>query len=524
MCQELERIARILSWRAARDTRKLPRASASERTRVELREPRSRWREPAEFPVHASAPEPDRSAYRLLPAVEQLLQSEVLRSASARISRPSLARLAQAELARWRARIAAGELDAARLEQCLARGELVQSLERALAGEARAGLKRALNATGVVLNTGLGRAPVHPEAARAMEEVARSYCVLEVERESGERGQRDARVGALAAELCGAEAGLAVNNNAAAVLLALAALAGGRRALVSRGELVEIGGAFRMPDVMRTAGVELVEVGTTNRTRIGDYERAVCERSAVLLKVHASNYRIVGFTEEARADELVRLARERGLACIYDLGSGLLEREDAPLPAELEAEPELRAAVAAGFDLVLYSGDKLLGAPQAGIAVGTRRAVQTLRAHPLYRALRLDKVQLAGLEATFELLRAGRGAELPARALLRRDAAELERAARELEAAVRDLPQVRARVAADGSQPGSGSAPGVLLPTSVLRIQHAQRSADELARRLRLGDPPVFARAQQNELVLDPRALLEGELPMLAAALRSACG
>jgi L-seryl-tRNA(Ser) seleniumtransferase len=360
---------------------------------------------------------------------------------------------------------------------------------------------------------------VHPEVAEAMAEAAKSYCVLEVDRASGERNQRDDRLGELLVRLTGAEAAIGVNNNAGAVLLLFQTFAGGKEAIVSRGELVEIGGSFRVPDVMARAGAQLVEVGTTNRTRIGDYERALTARTGLLVKVHTSNFRLVGFTEDVSPSEIAALGKDRGIPTAFDLGSGLLETSLAP---QLGGEPLVREAVASGVDAVCFSGDKLLGAPQAGLLVGKRAAIEALRRNPIYRALRLDKVALAGLERTLELLLQGRGAELPVRRMLAQSADEIRPAAQELARQLGSIAGLSTSVEAAGSEPGSGSAPGVEIPTFVVKLTHAKQSPSSLASRLRAGDPPVFARIQGDAILLDPRTLLPGDADDLVRAVANA--
>jgi L-seryl-tRNA(Ser) seleniumtransferase len=463
---------------------------------------------------------PAENPYRLLPAVEEVLRDvDVLRFVQA-VGREVVTGFVQEELERWRAEVRAGTLDGAGIETRLAGGALRAALAERVRGEEESGLVPAVNATGVVLHTGLGRAPLHPEAAERMAEAARRYAVLEVDRATGERSRRDDRLSTLLARLTGAEAAIAVNNNAAAVVLVLSTFAAGRGAVVSRGELVEIGGSFRMPDVMEKAGTRLVAVGTTNRTRAADY-RAASAGAGLFFKVHTSNYAVVGFTEEVEARELAALGAELGVASAYDLGSGLLESAGArPLAEILGGEPLVRAAVASGVDVVTFSGDKLLGGPQAGLLAGKRAAVERLRKNPLYRALRLDKVGLAGLEATLELYLAGRADEIPARALLLREPAELERAAADLARALGELPGLTARVLKSHSQPGSGSAPTVFLPTHAVAVARAGMSPDALARALRRGDPPVFARIAEGDLLLDPRTLLAGDAERLLAAFR----
>lgn len=458
---------------------------------------------------------PVTNPYRLLPSVEEALGA--LSGLEARAGRELVLAFLKEELGQWREAIRTGALDAEALQARLEDGALERAVEGRLRVEEGRGIRRAINAAGVVLHTGLGRSPLHPDVAQAMAEVARSFCILEVERETGKRSQRDARLGELLARVTGAEAGIAVNNNAAAVVLLLNTFASGRATLVSRGELVEIGGSFRMPDVMERAGTRLVEVGTTNRTRIADYANAIADDSGLLLKVHTSNFRLVGFTEEVSGDELGALGRERGVASAFDLGSGLLGDPGV----ELGTEPPVAEAVASGVDVVTFSGDKLLGGPQAGLLVGRRQTIETLRKNPLYRALRLDKVTIAGLEATLGLHLAGRAHELPAWQMLQRSAKELGRTAQDLADALVDVAELTVVVREDTSQPGSGSAPGVFLPTRVCVLDSARYSAEELANALRRADPPVFARIKDDRLVLDPRTLLPGDRDDLVRVLRT---
>jgi L-seryl-tRNA(Ser) seleniumtransferase len=462
------------------------------------------------------------AAFRLLPAIDEILRDARVARLIERVPRDLLGTFAARVVDEWRAEIRGGKLSVGELEQRLGRGGLARAIEHLVDLEQRRGARRAINATGVVLNTGLGRAPVHPEVADAMAEVARSYCILEVDRETGQRNQRDDRLGELLARITGAEAGIGVNNNAGAVFLALQTFAGGRSAVVSRGELVEIGGSFRVPDVMARANAKLVEVGTTNRTRIGDYAAAIGADTGLLMKVHTSNFRVVGFVEEVAAGEIAELGRERGITTAFDLGSGFIECAGAPpLGVLLGGEPLIRSAVESGVDCVTFSGDKLFGAPQAGLIVGHRRAIEALRKNPIYRALRLDKVSLAGLEKTCELVLAGRGGEIPARAMLSIGAEALRPRAELIARSLNALAGFRAEVAADGSEPGSGSAPGVLLPTFAVRVVHERLSCDALASRLRAAEVPVFARVHEGALTIDPRTLLPGDENDLLLAFQS---
>jgi L-seryl-tRNA(Ser) seleniumtransferase len=384
-------------------------------------------------------------------------------------------------------------------------------------------LRRVVNATGVVLHTNLGRAPLSAAARERVAREAAGYCTLEYDTETGARGRRGARAEALLAELTGAEDALVVNNCAAAALLVLTALARDGETIVSRGELVEIGGDFRVPDVMAQSGTTMVEVGTTNRTRLSDYERAVTDETRLLARVHPSNYRIVGFTRAPALAELARLAHERGLLLYEDAGSGaLLDLA----PHGLSGEPVIRESIAAGADVVTFSGDKLLGAAQAGLVVGRRAVVGRLRRHPLYRALRADKLALAALEATLEAYRRGSAlAEVPA---LRALAATRE----ELEGRARDFAgRLRARAGAEtlsveivegNSAVGGGSAPTTHPPTVLLALSHPTLSADALEGRLRRARPPVVARIFDGRVVLDLRTVAAEEEAELLDALAAA--
>ena len=461
--------------------------------------------------------------FRMLPSVEEVLQDVDVARFVAGVGREVVVGFIQEVLDAWRDEIRAGTLDAAGLAARLEGGGLLGTLAERVRGEEGSGLVRVVNATGVVLHTGLGRAPVHAEAAEAMERTARSYGVLEVDRASGARSRRDDRLSVLVARLTGAEAAIAVNNNAAAVVLTLSTFAAGRSVVVSRGELVEIGGSFRLPDVMERAGVHLVDVGTTNRTRAVDYRKGAVEHdTGLLLKVHTSNYRVVGFTEEVQERELAALGAELNIPTALDLGSGLLDPEGArPLQGLLGAEPLVLAAVDSGVDVVMFSGDKLLGGPQAGILCGKRVAIERLRKNALYRALRLDKVTIAGLERTLELYLEGRGDAIPARAMMLRGEDELDAAARALAADLAALGGLETEIVASTSQPGSGSAPTVQLPSRAVAVTHPSLSPDELAGALRAGEPPVFARINDGRLHLDPRTLLEGDAARVVEAFRA---
>jgi len=460
---------------------------------------------------------PEASPYRLLPSVDETLRDPAVAACAREVGYELLASFVASIIEDWRSLIRSGELDASQLAARLEAGELNEEIQRRVREERGRGVTRAVNATGVVLHTGLGRAPVHPEVAAAMAAAARGYCVLEVDRFSGERNQRDERLSELLRRLVGSPAAIAVNNNAGAAFLAMHTFAAGREAIVSRGELVEIGGSFRVPDVMRAAGVKLVEVGSTNRTRAEDYRRAIGGDTGLLMKVHTSNFALVGFTEEVGVAELAALGREHDIPTAFDLGSGLIEVEGTRPLDVLGGETRVRDAVEGGIEIVTFSGDKLVGAPQAGFVVGTPERVEAMRRNPLYRALRLDKVALAGLERTLELLLAGRGDEIPTRRMLLAPADEMREAALALAAELDAIEGLVAEARPDQSEPGSGSAPGEYLETYVVAVTSSRLSPQRLADRLRAADPPVFGRIQGDILLLDPRTLLEGDREGLLA-------
>ena len=374
-----------------------------------------------------------------------------------------------------------------------------------------------INATGVVLHTNLGRAPLAAPAIETLTRIAAGYATLEYDVGTGARGSRHLHCRDLLVELTGAADALVVNNAAGGLLLALSALGRGGEAIVSRGELVEIGGAFRVPDVMARSGAQLVEVGTTNRTHLDDYARAVGHKTRVLLKVHRSNFKVSGFTAEVPANEIAQLAHASGAAALFDLGSGLLLDL---APWGLSGEPLIREAVASGVDLVVFSGDKLLGGPQAGILVGTRAVIEACRKDAIARAVRADKLTLAALEATLRLYREPETArrEIPVLRMLTKRLDDLRREAE----ALRDGVGAGADLAPGESEVGGGSFPGATLETWLVRVTSARHSPDDLAARLRAGSPPVVARIAEGHLVLDPRTILPEQLAPAARALRSA--
>jgi L-seryl-tRNA(Ser) seleniumtransferase len=373
------------------------------------------------------------------------------------------------------------------------------------------GLREVINATGVILHTNLGRAPLSRLAVRAAATAAGGYSDLELDRATGARGRRTARAELLVRALTGAEDSLVVNNNAAALLLALAALAGRKEVIVSRGELIEIGGEFRLPDIMAASGAKLVEVGTTNRTRVGDYRKALGRRTGLILKVHPSNYRVTGFTNSVGVSELADVARAGGVPLVYDVGSGLLDR----YPEVPDDEPAVAEALADGADVVAFSGDKLLGGPQAGILAGRADLVGAMRAHPLARALRVDKMTVAALEAVLRTYARGRRQEVPVWSLLGASPTVLRRRAHALASAFR-----HASVRESQSVVGGGALPGHSLPSSELVIRVPD--PDRVAAQLRLGRPSVVCRIDDGAVTFDLRTVPPENDDRLARAIRYA--
>jgi L-seryl-tRNA(Ser) seleniumtransferase len=437
-----------------------------------------------------------KALYRQLPKLDLLVSKPAL----SRFPHDVAVAAARRVLDDLRAQIGAGEVTA--LPDVLA-------LVEAAAKEHTTGrLRPVINATGVVVHTNLGRAP-WPAAAREAVQSLTGYCNLEMDLATGRRGGRLDAVQRLMAQLTGAEACIVVNNCAAAVLLALTALGRDREVIVSRGELVEIGGSFRVPEVVASGGAHMVEVGTTNRTHLADYEQAIGEKTAILLRVHTSNYRVVGFTECPEREQLVELGKRHNLQVIEDLGSGALNGD--------WDEPSVRESVSAGVDVVLFSGDKLLGGPQAGFAVGRAASIERLRKHPLYRALRLDKVILGAVEHT--LVGHVMGEPTPVQEMLSATAEALSDKANVLHQALAGR-GVDARVEQDVGFVGGGARPGQTLPTSVVVMDHAR--LDDVTRALRTGEPSVVARIADNTLRLDVRTISSDQIPELARRVAEA--
>ncbi len=449
--------------------------------------------------------EPRPDLRRELPSVDQLLRRDEAAAGAEKWGRETLTAALRETLAEARDRLASGSL-------APDPGQLLASALHKLSAD-RPSLRLVLNATGVILHTNLGRAPLAPGAARAAAEIASGYSSLEYDLDSGKRGDRYTHCTDFVSRLTGSESSLIVNNNAAAVSLAINTMALGREVIVSRGELVEIGGGFRIPEVIERSGAFLRAVGTTNRVRVDDYRRAITPSTGLLLKVHPSNYRVEGFVEEATLESLVALGRAAGLPVMHDLGSGLLAAETLPALGE----PSVRDSVAAGADMVTWSGDKLLGGPQAGIIDGREATIDRLRSNPLLRAFRVDKMTLAALEATLRSYLAERALlEIPVLRMLREPAGEVEGRARDTLKLLGAGAARRISVAPMRSVLGGGSAPGFEIPSAGWVVAGP---AMVLESQLRQEDPPVVGRIAEGELHLDFRTILEEQQGLMAAAV-----
>jgi L-seryl-tRNA(Ser) seleniumtransferase len=452
-------------------------------------------------------------ALRQLPSLDELLRRPSLAELALESGRDLVVAEARHVLDELRAKHSRSE--AAGTNAIAIETAIAESIRRALAPS----LRRVINATGVVLHTNLGRAPLSPAAVERIRETAGRYTNLEYDLVTGARGRRDAHTGTRLARAIGAEATILVNNNAAAVLLVLAVLAKGREVIVSRGELVEIGSGFRIPEIMAESGAFLREVGTTNRTRAADYERAINERTALLLRVHPSNFQMTGFTERPAIEELSALGRKHSLPVFEDLGSGCL----ADLSGIGIVEPMARASLAAGVDVIAFSGDKLLGGPQAGIIAGRRDLVERTRRHPLFRALRADKLAIAAMEETLSAHLRGAWDEIPAQRMLRLSPNELrQRASAFVERLQPHLPAGASLEIVEGfSVIGGGSTPDQKLPTFLLAVSCRQLTSARLEERLRQPAEgiPVIARIEDGRLLLDLRTVLPDEEGLLACAL-----
>jgi L-seryl-tRNA(Ser) seleniumtransferase len=453
---------------------------------------------------------------RHVPSVDQLLRTDAARELREVVGLRRLTNIARAVTAEIRSMV--------RQESIASNGdyaetllhEAVKRMRASAQSETRSGIRRVINATGVLLHTNLGRAPLSEAARAAVDEAAR-YCSVEYDVESGMRGGRAARVESLLKDLCETEDALVVNNCAAAALLILSVLAGDGETIVSRGELVEIGGDFRVPDVMASSGTRMVEVGTTNRTHLEDYRRAINANTRLIMRVHPSNYRIVGFASAPEVSELAALAHEAGLPLYEDAGSGLLS--DLKKYGVID-EPVVRDVGESGVDVISFSGDKLLGSAQAGLIVGKHAIVSRLRKHPLYRALRSDKLRLAALEATLVSHQKDRAtAEVPVMQMLALTAEEIEQRARAIVDSIRS--ELTLELTAGESTIGGGAGPTSTLPTTLIRVSHPRKSAAEIEHNLRRSSPPIISRISEGKVLLDLRTVFSEEIPAILQALNA---
>jgi L-seryl-tRNA(Ser) seleniumtransferase len=456
----------------------------------------------------------DATPLRQLPSVERLLQGLDAAGAMAEYPRSLVVACARDAIDRARAGLREGRVAASGVTV----EELIADVQAILTRRAEPSLVRAVNATGIIIHTNLGRAPLCDAACEALA-AASGYSVLEVDPATGDRGSRQRHVDALLRELTGADAACAVNNNAAAVLLALAALASGRGVIVSRGELIEIGGSFRIPEIMAASGCRLIEVGTTNKTYLRDYEAALTPETALLVKVHRSNFAMRGFVHEVAVRDLAALGRRAGLPVLFDMGSGAL----VDLAARgLPPEPTAQDAIASGADVVTFSGDKLLGGPQAGLIIGRETALQRIRSHPMARAVRIDKLDLAALEATLRLYRDPERAwaSIPVLRMLSAEPAALERSARDLAGRLQAvLGPAAVDVRPTIAEAGGGALPGVELRSWGVAIRPTGAPPEAWERALRHHRPPVFCRIAEDNLVFDLRTISGQDLPVLEAAI-----
>jgi L-seryl-tRNA(Ser) seleniumtransferase len=450
---------------------------------------------------------------RRLPSVDKILADTRIKALESSFPHDLIVSLIREELDCCRASVSRGR-------EPPSLNEILQNVALQADALSRPSLRPLINATGVVLHTNLGRAPLSEKAISAMETVSRGYNNLEFDLESGDRGSRHAHIEPLLCRLTGAEAGLVVNNNASAILLGLTALAKRKEVIVSRGQAVEIGGGFRIPEVMRQSGAKLVEVGTTNCTYIRDYEQAVTPQTAALLRVHSSNFQVVGFTHMVNPQEMVSLAKQHNLLVLDDLGSG------CPLDTAqfgLAPEPTIQESVAQGMDLIFFSGDKLLGGPQAGIIVGKKSYIDKLKKHPLVRALRVDKTRIAALAATLlHYLKGEPLTEVPVWRMISLPVSEIDRRAHFWAAGLSGF----AKVVDGESVIGGGSLPGATLPSNLVAVGDPSKLAlaQKLARALRLQDPPIVGRISENVLLLDPRTVLPSEDNAVMEGLKKALG
>ena len=467
------------------------------------------------------SPSPRQEVFRKIPSVDEILSRPEISDLIKTYPRNVVVEAIRSCLKGLRERLLQEEGSSEIDESFFSLDRLSPLLKGALERQTRPRLRRVINATGVVIHTNLGRSPLHPSALQHLIDVSRAYSNLEYDLDRGERGSRYDHVEEILCRLSGAESAMAVNNNAGAVLLVLNTLAEGKEVVVSRGELVEIGGAFRIPDVMKRSHALLREVGTTNRTHLDDYQEAIGPETALLLKVHTSNFRVLGFTSDVALPELIQLGKQHHLPVMEDLGSGCLI--DLTRYGLLK-EPTVQEVIKTGVDVVTFSGDKLLGGPQAGIILGKKEVLDLVKANPLTRALRIDKLTLAALESTLLLYLDEKKAmeEIPTLQMLTFDRDRLKRKGKRLLKRLAGIGGIEAVLKEDVSQVGGGSLPLQELPTLVIAIRPLSFSVNDLERNLRKGNPPVISRISKEELILDLRTIFDEEIPLVAIGVQEA--
>jgi L-seryl-tRNA(Ser) seleniumtransferase len=467
------------------------------------------------------SPSPRQELLSKIPGVDEVLSWPEVEGLIRKVPRRVVVDAIRDALERIRGRLLQQEGSPPLDESLFSPAVLFPLIQEGLNRQIRPRLERVINATGVVIHTNLGRSPLHPSALRHLIDISRAYSNLEYDLERGERGNRYACVEEILCRLTGAESALVVNNNAGAVLLTLNALAEEREVIVSRGELVEIGGAFRIPDVMKRSGALLKEVGTTNRTHLTDYQKAIGPQTALLLKVHTSNFRIMGFTSDVSTQDLVRLGKEHRLPVMEDLGSGCLIDLTK---YGLAREPAVPEVMKTGVDVVTFSGDKLLGGPQAGIILGTKRVLDLVKTSPLTRALRIDKLTLAALESTLLLYLDEKKAveEIPTLRMLTIDQNRLRQRGRRLLKKLKGIEGITVVLREDVSQVGGGSLPLQELPTIVVAVKPLSLTVNDLERDLRRNSPPIVSRISKDEVILDLRTIFDEEIPPVALGIKKA--
>ena len=457
----------------------------------------------------------NRELLRRLPKVDEILNDPEVADQIASMPHEQAVDVVRSVLDEKRRAILSGEETS---EDFVSHDRVMRDVTEHIILSCRKSLRPVVNGTGVILHTNLGRAELSKKAKQAVAEVADRYSTLEYDPEAGHRGSRHTHVEGIIRKITGAEACMVVNNNAAATMIVLAAIGAGKEMIVSRGELVEIGGAFRIPDIMEQSGATLREVGTTNKTRLKDYENAITENTGALMKVHTSNYRVIGFTEDVPVEDLADLGRKRGLPVIYDLGGGLMvDLSDRGID-----EPTVEYGMKSGADVILFSGDKLLGGPQAGIIIGKKKYIDRMKKHPLARILRVDKMTLAGLEATFEQYYDPEEAKrsIPVLRMLTRSKEDLTRDAERMRAKILErVPDAEVAVERSMGMIGGGTTPGILLEGAAAVLSSRKRSAAYIEEQLRLGDLPIIVRVHENRIVIDMRTVSEPEQDMIAEKL-----